>query len=147
LAVLTTAWQASEAPRRERLAAELRRSNEYDAASNLYLELHGLSRITLGDGSDQRLDGLFAGSAGVPGTTDGGALSPLDVLRMITTDGTRTDTVTNTVRARIARINSHLGEEARALAQTGATPGDQPPLAALRSTLTRLELARAAYGG
>lgn len=147
LAILATAWQESQTPRRERLAAELRRSNEYDTASNLYLELHALSSITLGYGSDQRLDGMFAAAIGLPGNTDGGALSPLDVLRMITIDGIRTDTAAGALRARTARIATSIGNDARALAATGAIPGNRPPLAALRATLTRLELATAAYGG
>jgi hypothetical protein len=147
LAILATAWQESQAPRRERLAAELRRSNEYDAASNLYLELHALSNITLGYGSDQRLDGMFAAAVGLPGSTEGGALSPFDVLRMITTDGTSTDAAASALRARIARIGTSIGNDARAIAAAGDAPGTRPPLAALRTTLTRLELASAAYGG
>jgi plasmid stability protein len=66
---------------------------------------------------------------------------------MITTDGTSTDAAAGALRARIARIGTSIGNDARAIAAAGDAPGTRPPLAALRTTLTRLELASAAYGG
>ncbi|MGA1370120.1 MAG: hypothetical protein ACO3Z6_00820 [Pseudomonadales bacterium] len=145
-AILTTAWQIAEQPRREQLLADVRRSNEYDAASSLYLELHALSHLTLGYASEQRLNGMFAAAAALPGSSDSGAFSPLDVLQLITAEGLTTATAARRVHARIERVLASIGEDARAMSAS-AEPGARPPLEALRETLTRLELASAAYGG
>lgn len=134
---LERAWLERQSARLAQLEADAARSTEYERASAAYLTYYALAGVTLGTYPDgaEALGGLFGPSQ---------PLAPRDAIDALLKQRIPPAALLEQFRQRSAKVQAAAATRGQQLAASGNV-WEFPHLRALTETLTRLDLAAAAY--